>query len=390
MCDLEMPEALPLVNELSAGVGIDNAREAVRSVGHRLACYSRFGALDLAEADRVSPLLPAVDDALVESGFLSIYASHLALAARYEDARSAAARLLTTAQRYRLDFAVPYALGPAGIAEAGLRSWEKAECTLRDGIDEARKGSNRHGELNCLAALLRTLAQRGRCETALELLEEYAMWRAAPVTLSMRMEFVATQAFVLAASDRIDEAQRAIDSIRGLSAATESIVLTAAVYAIISAKRHCVDAIDRVNDLAETALASGGADLLVTAYRAAPELMPILVRSPASQRVSELIRRVGDDDLASAVGHRIPRGSDRAASLTPRQREVYELLCQGLTNREIAHVLVIAEKTAKLHVQHVFDKVGVRSRKAIAMRAALERPAQATSAIAETGVGADS
>jgi len=61
-----------------------------------------------------------------------------------------------------------------------------------------------------------------------------------------------------------------------------------------------------------------------------------------------------------------------------------------MTNREIAAVLFIAEPTVKLHVQHIFDKLGVRSRKAIAMQAALARSAQATSAIDDTGVGADS
>ena len=78
------------------------------------------------------------------------------------------------------------------------------------------------------------------------------------------------------------------------------------------------------------------------------------------------------------------------ALLTRREREVYELLRQGLTNREIAELLFIAEGTAKLHVQHVFNKLGVRSRKAIAIQAALERSTQATSAIDDTGVGAES
>jgi DNA-binding NarL/FixJ family response regulator len=61
-----------------------------------------------------------------------------------------------------------------------------------------------------------------------------------------------------------------------------------------------------------------------------------------------------------------------------------------MTNREIAAMLYIAEPTVKLHVQHIFDKLGVRSRRAIAMQAALERSSQATSAIDDTGVGTDS
>jgi DNA-binding NarL/FixJ family response regulator len=119
-------------------------------------------------------------------------------------------------------------------------------------------------------------------------------------------------------------------------------------------------------------------------------MLPILLRSRASADVGELVRRVGDEDLVRALGYSVSHGADATALLTSREREVYELLRQGLTNREIATLLVITEATAKIHVQHIFDKLGVRSRKTIAMRAALERLSQATSAIDETGVGTDS
>jgi DNA-binding NarL/FixJ family response regulator len=117
--------------------------------------------------------------------------------------------------------------------------------------------------------------------------------------------------------------------------------------------------------------------------------MAVLFRSPGSARLRELVHRIGDDDVAQALGHPVSR-TDATAALTAREREVYALLREGLTNREIARLLFITEGTAKLHVQHVFDKLGVHSRKAIAMQAALERSVQATSAIDETGVGSDS
>ncbi len=47
---------------------------------------------------------------------------------------------------------------------------------------------------------------------------------------------------------------------------------------------------------------------------------------------------------------------------TPREREVMALVAQGLTNREIASRLVISERTADTHVQHLLNKLGVRSR----------------------------
>jgi DNA-binding NarL/FixJ family response regulator len=41
---------------------------------------------------------------------------------------------------------------------------------------------------------------------------------------------------------------------------------------------------------------------------------------------------------------------------------VLELLRQGMSNREIAQALWIAQSTAKVHVRHIFEKLGVRSR----------------------------
>ena len=58
---------------------------------------------------------------------------------------------------------------------------------------------------------------------------------------------------------------------------------------------------------------------------------------------------------------------------------MYELICAGLSNREIAQRLFISEATVKVHVHHVFDKVGIRSRTALAMNAVHERVRQATS-----------
>ena len=51
----------------------------------------------------------------------------------------------------------------------------------------------------------------------------------------------------------------------------------------------------------------------------------------------------------------------------------------GLSNREIAAKLFISEATVKVHLHHVYDKTGVRSRTALAMNAVHERLRQATS-----------
>jgi DNA-binding NarL/FixJ family response regulator len=52
--------------------------------------------------------------------------------------------------------------------------------------------------------------------------------------------------------------------------------------------------------------------------------------------------------------------------LSPREAEVARLVAKGLTNREIAERLVISDRTAENHVQHILTKLGFTTRSQIA------------------------
>ena len=56
-------------------------------------------------------------------------------------------------------------------------------------------------------------------------------------------------------------------------------------------------------------------------------------------------------------------------ALTPRERELVELVRQGLRNRDIAARLGVTEGTVKVYLHSIFDKVGVGSRTELAIRA---------------------
>lgn len=58
-----------------------------------------------------------------------------------------------------------------------------------------------------------------------------------------------------------------------------------------------------------------------------------------------------------------------ALDLTPREAEVLLWLAQGKSNAEIGTILTCSEATAKRHVLHIFEKLGVETRTAAALRA---------------------
>jgi len=60
------------------------------------------------------------------------------------------------------------------------------------------------------------------------------------------------------------------------------------------------------------------------------------------------------------------RPSSGWESLTPAELEVVRLVSTGLTNPEIAERLLVTRGTVKVHVSHIFTKLGVRSRAELA------------------------
>ncbi len=54
-------------------------------------------------------------------------------------------------------------------------------------------------------------------------------------------------------------------------------------------------------------------------------------------------------------------GEEKAAPLSPREREVLQLVAEGLTSKEIADRLFLSSKTVALHRQQIMSKLGIRT-----------------------------
>jgi predicted ATPase/DNA-binding CsgD family transcriptional regulator len=79
-----------------------------------------------------------------------------------------------------------------------------------------------------------------------------------------------------------------------------------------------------------------------------------------------------DETIALVTGKKTARPStnqaaaEAASALSRREREIADLIAQGLSNKEIASALVIALRTAEGHVEHILTKLGFTSRTQIA------------------------
>ncbi|MFF9091281.1 response regulator transcription factor [Streptomyces sp. NPDC014991] len=67
-------------------------------------------------------------------------------------------------------------------------------------------------------------------------------------------------------------------------------------------------------------------------------------------------------DIALRLQPQTPGDPSAISDLTPREREVLLLLSCAASNREIGHILGIAERTAKAHLTSIMTKISVSSR----------------------------
>ena len=99
-----------------------------------------------------------------------------------------------------------------------------------------------------------------------------------------------------------------------------------------------------------------------------------LVRAVRAAHAGEALL---DPVVAARLVDALAGDGDPLDRLTPRERQVLELIGRGFPNKRIARELVISEKTVKAHVGHVLAKLGVTDRTqaaVVAVRAGLVEP----------------
>lgn len=97
----------------------------------------------------------------------------------------------------------------------------------------------------------------------------------------------------------------------------------------------------------------------------------LLKTAPADEMI-DAIRTVGnggsllDPSVVERVFERVRERSEKKddplAGLTPQERRIFDLIAGGLTNREIAEQMFLAEKTVKNYVSNLLAKLGMSRR----------------------------
>jgi DNA-binding NarL/FixJ family response regulator len=177
---------------------------------------------------------------------------------------------------------------------------------------------------------------------------------------TVRGEVLGWQALLHAATGESDRAQALALEAHRTSRGLEARALSPLAEAVVTLEAGDVKtAAGRMNAVINT----GAWDPAVIAIRAVPALGAFIAgESRMRGWLQRLLAASSDASLARSLGIEVPRVARRANELTPRETEVHDLLAQGLTNEEIAKALYISLSTAKVHVKHIYDKLGVRSR----------------------------
>ena len=301
--------------------------------------------------------LPQVDDPRVRSSFAYTVAYALGQRAEYAEANIWLKLLSDDIDAFDLEFAKPHAQWVTALVRLGSRRFGEAERLLQSLEDANVARQEPYQTVNARLLRARLLLQTGKAADAERLTAENPDPRNYP---SWRAEYIATRALVLACLGDDLSASTAATAAESTSRVVEVRVLAAASRAVVSARGGDIDSSALLLTVAQDL---GAWDPVVCALRASPELADGLARHHDTRRQLESLYSSSNDlGLARRAGFRTRAKRTPHELLTPRELEVLGLIRRGMRNQEIAQALYISTSTTKVHVRHVFEKLGVRTR----------------------------
>jgi LuxR family maltose regulon positive regulatory protein len=342
--------------QAAAGSGLKQTiMIAAAKVGTGLVEGGLVDALD--EAAVALALAEKGADPIAYTGFLNIYSYALVLNGRYEDGLSRIDALASAAESSAIEFPAAYVHMQRARALVGIRRFAPAGRVLATLERHLQGDPSGYFQSNFRVERARLYASVGDLDRALDVLSLGPPDRA---PRAARSEFLGLQALLTATVGDSSRARALVEDSRREGHGVEARGLADLAEGIVAlADERYEELIVRLGAVID----AGASDLIVTAVRTSPDLGAFIAEQPQWRSwLQRLLAASRDASLATSIGLHVPREARSTTELSPREAEVLELLAQGLTNGQIAKLLYISLSTTKVHVKHIYDKLGVRSR----------------------------
>ena len=373
-CALETKDSVSAFRELESIIDARSANAQLRIASARYVsgrAHHTFGEA-LEAAHLAFPLVEHSSDPMIVSVFLHVYAYMLAWNAQYDFALRVSNDALNHAARYRLPFVRSHVLSTQALALIGLREFGEADSILNQAVKANPNPESRaFTEMNAQIVRARAFIGTGDFESAAA---ATAPEGAVVTERGLFAELLAMHSIALTGMGDFDGAATSQARSETTSFGFEARATRSASRMIlrsVNPKFQTAGSVEEIGKEIEFLVAGGASDLIVTSYRGFPDLVYRLAATDGGLNVlASLVARSRDHEIATAIHlpHYGRPPISPSSLLTPREREVADLLLAGMTNTGIATKLFIAESTAKVHLRSIFRKLGVTRRTEAAVK----------------------
>ena len=266
--------------------------EQVILADRTMGAETRFGLpVDLARGRAARQLLRFVADPMTRTSFRNVFGYTLAAMANFDEALELMAEQLDDAERYRLEFVVPYTLINKAIVGCGRHDYVGAEEFLDEADERALKAGDQTA-LNTAGAIRMRLYI---AQAAFDLALSRPLTPRRDTTRSIRAELTACRALALAGTERFEQSRAlAIEALE--SCGVEAGINSNAAQAIAAMRSDEHDqAVTHAHRSLSLAVRTGMVESFVCAYRGFPELIVLLLENKENhQELVHILTIAGD------------------------------------------------------------------------------------------------
>jgi ATP/maltotriose-dependent transcriptional regulator MalT len=335
--------------------------ELARIQNGRLHFGTRLGTLryGLSGAEAVSAVVGNAKDPVVRASFWHTYAAARRAAADYPGALEASDNALREISAFDLRFGRGHVYLIRAGALMGTAAYDEALALLDEVAREATRNGDSYLQMNERTSRCKLCLLTGATADAARVTDIH--WSHVG-SRGQFAEFLAVRAAALVANGSPDRALDSLQQAEALSRENEASTLCTSVRALLAFEdqESLVSLLPRMRE----AISRGVLDPLVFVFRLDRRLPRRVAQVPELRSMlQEVLNAVEAQPYASITTPKPAlRKALEDAGLTRRERDVFALLAEGRTNREIAQSLFLSQSTVKVHVRNVLRKIGVRTR----------------------------